>query len=589
MAASEKVQRVNFGTAPTVGSEHPCTLELDADLRIKAVSANSRGVLGLNEDQLIGRTLQQAFDLNHLQVLVANNFCFTGQQVLLGRKKLLCDFQGRPDAEPAGAGQLTFRRSGGDEIENPSLQEILITVDPYLDLDRDGVLLVDRSGTIVMVNQPLAELVGVAGSRLLGRPVGELSSLPPLCELSRTLHSGRTEVCDLQLSKGREVVISRWPVEKDHEIIGAFGKVLFRTQADEIPAEKSLPAREPKAASPPPSAPLAQAFKYDANSIIGHSRVMKELKEKLLRIADRGSNVLLMGESGTGKELFAHAIHAASKRRHGPFVRVNCAAIPDHLLESELFGYVEGAFTGAKRGGQVGKFEQAHNGTIFLDEISDMPIQMQAKLLRVLQEKEVTPLGSTTTRPINMRVIAATNVDLQQRVADSEFRTDLYYRLNIVALTIPPLRERVEDIYFITKHMIDDFNAEFEMRIEGLDREAWEVIQRYEFPGNIRELRNAIESAFNIAMGDTIKLEDLPQHIGRTGGTLPLHANGQLQKSDLAAGLGRKGLQEIVEELEKYLIEQALQQSGGSKLTAANLLGISRPGLYKKLQKYDLQ
>jgi len=586
MTAADKVQRVEFGTGTQSAREAACTLDLDAELRVSACSENCQEILGLAEERLLGRGVRQIFDLNLLQTLLAEGYAFCSQPVPLGRKRLLGAF--RPEAGQGG-GRLTLSRVQRDDPEVPALQEVLVSVDPYLDLERDAAVLVDRDGRIVLAGRKLAELLEVPAAELIERPAAELRRLPPLAALGATLKSGRTEVVDQQLADGRELVISRWPVEKAGEIVGAFGKVLFRPQLQEVPAAEKTPPYKEARSSPPPSTTPTQSFKYDANSIIGQSRVMRELKEKLLRVADRGSNVLLMGESGTGKELFAHAIHAASKRKQGPFIRVNCAAIPDHLLESELFGYVEGAFTGAKKGGQVGKFEQAHNGTIFLDEISDMPVPMQAKLLRVLQEKEVTPLGSTATRPINMRVIAATNVDLQQRVAESAFRTDLYYRLNIVALSIPPLRERVEDIYFIAKHMIDDFNAEFEMHIEGLEREAWEAIQRYEFPGNIRELRNAIESAFNVAMGQTIRLEDLPQHISRVTGPLPLHVNGQLQKSDLTAGLGRKSLQEIIEELEKFLIEQALQQTGGSKLSAAQLLGISRPGLYKKLSKYDLQ
>jgi transcriptional regulator with PAS, ATPase and Fis domain len=316
---------------------------------------------------------------------------------------------------------------------------------------------------------------------------------------------------------------------------------------------------------------------------------MKDLKEKLLRIAERPSNVLLMGESGTGKELFAHAIHAASKRRYAPFVRVNCAAIPEHLLESELFGYSDGAFTGARKGGQIGKFEQADGGTIFLDEISDMPMIMQAKLLRVLQEKEVTPLGSSVTRRLDLRVVAATNVNLDEKVRGGEFRTDLYYRLNVIALAIPPLRERRDDIYFITKHLIDDFNAEFDLAIQGLDEDAWRVLKNYDFPGNIRELRNAIESAFNMATGATIRLGDLPPHLLQAASSLRPAAGNADQQAGMLASIGQKPLQEIMEDLERQLIESSLEQAGGNKLNAANVLGISRPGLYKKLHKYHLQ
>jgi transcriptional regulator with PAS, ATPase and Fis domain len=299
-------------------------------------------------------------------------------------------------------------------------------------------------------------------------------------------------------------------------------------------------------------------------------------------------NVLLSGESGTGKELFAHAIHAASKRRFAPFVRVNCAAIPEQLMEAELFGYVDGAFTGARKGGQCGKFEQAHTGTIFLDEISEMPQHMQAKLLRVLQEKEVTPLGGTRTRKLDIRVIAATNVTLEQLVAEGKFRTDLYYRLNVIALEIPPLRERREDIYFITKHLIDNFNDEFNLNIEGLTEEAWRMLKNYNYPGNIRELRNAVESAFNMTCGPLIDAADLPQHIRQKFGSCLTQASPASASRELLSDIGQKPLPAIMEELEQLLIEATLKKTGGNKLNAAGLLGISRPGLYKKLQKFNI-
>jgi len=218
-----------------------------------------------------------------------------------------------------------------------------------------------------------------------------------------------------------------------------------------------------------------------------------------------------------------------------------------------------------------------------------MPLVMQAKLLRVLQEKEVTPLGGTGTRSIDMRVIAATNVDLEERVRKGEFRTDLYYRLNVISLEIPPLRNRREDIYFIAKHLIDDFNAEFGMAIQGLDDEAWKLLENYDFPGNVRELRNVIERAFNMTDGPLIRAVDLPPTLhrarpGTSGGRPAIPV-----RDELLSAIGRKSLQEILEEMERQLIEASLERVGGNKLSAANVLGISRPGLYKKLNKYNIQ
>jgi transcriptional regulator with PAS, ATPase and Fis domain len=316
---------------------------------------------------------------------------------------------------------------------------------------------------------------------------------------------------------------------------------------------------------------------------------MQDLKERLVRIADRSSTVLLTGESGTGKELFAHAIHSASRRCDGPFVRVNCAAIPENLLEAELFGYVEGAFSGARRGGQIGKFEQAHGGTLFLDEISEMPLSMQAKLLRVLQEREVAPLGSQDIRFVDVRFVTATNCDALALVKGGRLRSDLYYRINVVSLPIPPLRERPEDVFYLTRHFVELFNAEFDLNVQGLSSRAWAALKAYPFPGNVRELRSAIESAFNIVNGPFIRLYDLPAPIAE------LHRPDQpavfgsgVFSMDAVKDLGTRSLQEIMEEIEKDLILGAMEKVGGNKLVAANLLGISRPGLYKKLQKYNL-
>jgi transcriptional regulator with PAS, ATPase and Fis domain len=257
-------------------------------------------------------------------------------------------------------------------------------------------------------------------------------------------------------------------------------------------------------------------------------------------------------------------------------------------MEAELFGHVDGAFTGARKGGQVGKFEQAHTGTIFLDEISEMPSHMQAKMLRVLQEKEVTPLGSTRTRKLDIRVVAATNVPLEKLVAEGKFRTDLYYRLNVIALDIPPLRERREDIYFITKHLIDNFNDEFDLQVQGLSDEAWQMLKQYNYPGNIRELRNAIESAFNMTTGPLIEASDLPSYLRQKFGPQFLKTAQSLPSPDLLSSVGQKPLQEIMEELEQQLLKATLEKTGGNKQGAASLLGISRPGLYKKLQKFNL-
>jgi transcriptional regulator with PAS, ATPase and Fis domain len=310
---------------------------------------------------------------------------------------------------------------------------------------------------------------------------------------------------------------------------------------------------------------------YALDTIIGNSDRVKELKRTILRIVNTDSTVLITGESGTGKEVFANVIHEMSNRRDNNFIKINCAAIPENILEAELFGYEDGAFTGARRGGKIGKFELADQGTIFLDEIGDMSFDMQSKLLRVLQEKEIERVGGNTIKKINVRIIAATNQNLQEKIKRGEFREDLYYRLNVVALELPPLRERAEDIPLLCDYFLKKYNDKFGIYIEKIDDEAMDCLKNYSWPGNIRELENAIERAYNLIDGNVIKLKHLPEKI--VSNNRPLCV-GSLNKT--------------LNEIEKQRIIDALKASGGNKSKAAKMLGINRAGLYQKLKKHGI-
>jgi transcriptional regulator with PAS, ATPase and Fis domain len=290
-------------------------------------------------------------------------------------------------------------------------------------------------------------------------------------------------------------------------------------------------------------------------------------------VASGDISVLIRGESGTGKELFAHSIHHLSPRSHQPFIKVNCGAIPEHLLESELFGYEEGAFTGAKRGGKKGKFLLAHGGTIFLDEIGDMPLNMQVKLLRVLQEKEVEPVGSVKPIPVNVRVIAATNRPLEKMIEEKRFREDLFYRINVIPFKIPPLRERPEDISHLTDFFLEKISKRAGKRITKLDEEVRKVFNQHSWPGNLRELENVIEAAVHLTDGETITIYSLPESL----------------KGDPKILIGQLTLKEILEETEKRIIEKTLEQFHLDKLEAARALGISKSSMYEKIKKYKLE
>ncbi|WP_300282882.1 sigma-54 interaction domain-containing protein [Peptacetobacter sp.] len=312
-------------------------------------------------------------------------------------------------------------------------------------------------------------------------------------------------------------------------------------------------------------------------NIIGESDVIKKVKKETIMASKSVSTVLITGESGTGKELFARAIHNHSKRSEYPFIAVNCAAIPDNLLESELFGYEEGAFTGAKKGGKLGMFEIAHKGSLFLDEIGDMSLHLQSKLLRVLQEKEVNKIGAKSNVEVDVRIIAATNKDLEEMVKEGTFREDLYYRLNVIPIKLPNLSQRKGDISLLIDYMIQEYSMKLEKNVEGIDDFALEIMKKYKWPGNVRELQNSIEYSINMAQDKIITVDVLPKSI--------LEFKEEKEEESIS------GI-ETLEELEKREIRKALKTYSiykKDKDLAAKALGISRATLYRKIEKYKIK
>ncbi|OPZ08808.1 MAG: Transcriptional regulatory protein ZraR [candidate division BRC1 bacterium ADurb.BinA292] len=324
-------------------------------------------------------------------------------------------------------------------------------------------------------------------------------------------------------------------------------------------------------------------------NLIGESEVMQQLGANLKRLAEHDVTVLITGESGTGKELVARAIHRYSARRSGPFVTVNCAAIPEPLLESELFGHEKGAFTGATAA-RAGRFEAAAGGTILLDEIGEMPLALQAKLLRVLQQHEVERVGSNRPRPIDIRVIAATHRDLAAMVREGTFREDLYFRINVVPLHLPPLRERRDDIAPLVRHFINEFNVRFGKRIEGVAPEALALLEAHAWQGNVRELENVIQRAMVMSAGNVINPAALPPGLGANGATAAPEPAGN--PGDPPPELPDRPLTEYVEEIvereERRLIEAALRKTGGRRQETADLLGIARKSLHNKMKRYGM-
>jgi transcriptional regulator with PAS, ATPase and Fis domain len=371
------------------------------------------------------------------------------------------------------------------------------------------------------------------------------------------------------------MIASRTPIIKNGKIIGAVGTILFKDVKEVKDLAKKLKVLENTVGKYKEEIIKMYSAQYSFDNIITQNEKMLKVKNIARKAAHSNSTVLIQGESGTGKEYFAHAIHMASNRRHASFIRVNCAAIPHELLESELFGYEGGAFTGARKEGKIGKLELANEGTILLDEIGSMPFSMQAKLLRVLEDKEIERIGGNNRIKVDIRVIASTNEDLRTAVKEGRFRQDLFYRLHVVEIEIPTLRERLDDIPILIEYMLAQLAQNMGFAHKDVTDKVKLAFSLYNWPGNVRELRNVLERAANISSGDKIKLEHLPEYI----------SSGFLKDSHQESTCL---LKDAVAKAEISAIMEALRLANGSRTEAAKYLGIHRTALYKKMAGYGI-
>ena len=434
----------------------------------------------------------------------------------------------------------------------------------------DGLVMINEKEEIIFISPSLIELFELDEKKV---DMQSIQSILPHLELQQVLKTGVANVSDFMEVKGINYIVHRIPVLQDEQIIGAIGKIVYR-QLHEV--REIFKSAENNAKRTSITNKKEEKSKFTFKQIITEDKQMIKLMNSGIKAAKGRTTIMVRGESGTGKELFAHAIHSASPFNKGPFITVNCAAIPEHLLESEFFGYEEGSFTGAKNRGKVGKFDMADGGTLFLDEIGDMSLQLQAKLLRVLQEREFYRVGGTERIQVNVRIIAATNRLLEKMVEEGEFREDLFYRLNVISFEIPPLRRRKKDILLLSESFISELNKQNGTSITSWDPMFEQAILEYNWPGNVRELRNVWERAMIFAENGKVRLEDLPDYILKNVGyDLLLHEEEEMTQ------------QPLLEKAEQLAIQRALQMANGNKSKACLLLGISRSVLYDKLKKYE--
>lgn len=434
-----------------------------------------------------------------------------------------------------------------------------------LDSLETGIIMINTDNKITYVNNAYAKYLSKAKDELCGKDIREVI---PHTRLHIVCKSGIAEYNSWQPAKAGYLCGNRIPIYHNGQIIGAIGELVIGNVEQIDKLTKELSFLESKISH------LEETVKEhdDNGQFIFNSPKMKEIYNVLRKASISDTTVMITGETGVGKEVAAKFIYNLSDRRDKPFIKINCAAIPDNLLESELFGYSKGAFTGADQKGKVGKFELANEGIIFLDEISSLTLSMQSKLLRVLQEKEVEPIGGSNSIKLDVKVIAASNIPLEDLVEKNRFRKDLYYRLNVVRVVVPPLRERKEDIIPLADNFIDEFSKKLNRNRKILTPEAKKILVNYNWPGNVRELKNLIERL-------TIMVDGL--YIDDEG----------LQKYSNLKNISNKNigsLKEELEETERRLILQSLKEANGNKSKAAKLLDIDRTTLYSKIYKYNI-
>lgn len=457
----------------------------------------------------------------------------------------------------------------------------MLTLDDCLNILESikGLIVVDSKGNIVFFNKHLAEMSGLNPSKIIGKPIKEIV---PTNRLDQTVVTREPELAEFYFLKSSTFVSSRYPIYQGNKFFGAIEYDLFDNykelkdflkKTESLPVKLSLFKQQKK---------RKNSNKYSIDNIVGESPKIQKLRKEIAAAAKTNSTVLITGESGSGKELVAHSIHALSERIDQPFISLNCSAVPIELFESELFGFEEGTFTNARKGGQMGKFQLANYGTLFMDEINQMPLPLQPKILRALQEKEIDKIGGKYTIPVDVRVICASNQNLKELVERGKFREDLYYRLNVIHIRVPSLRERIEDVPILVSSSIDGLNHFLNRNVEGVSQEVIDLFSRYQWPGNVRELQNTLERAMNGIEKETkqLNIEHFEFFIEETlslkrSTSLPLD-----KKSPLDA---------VRDHAEREAILEVLSQCDGNKTKAAKLLKISRPLLYQKMKRLGIE
>ncbi len=557
-------------------STHDGMIVVDMDAAIILFNRSAEKMTGKMSKEVLGKEISRVIPNTKLPRVLHNREVEKNKELLLDNGKKIITTRipivtesGKLLGAFAVFKDITEVVDLAEELTN--LREIQIMLEAIILSSEEAISVVDEDGKGILINPAYTRLTGLTKQDVVGKPA--TADISEGESMHMQVLQTRRPVRGVRMKVGphhRDVIVNVAPIIVDGRLKGSVGVIHDVSEIQSLTNELKR-ARQ-----------IIRTLeaKYAFEDIIGASDEMKFAIEQAKLGAKTPATVMLRGESGTGKELFAHAIHNGSDRKYNKFIRVNCAAISESLLESELFGYEEGAFSGAKRGGKRGFFEEAHNGSIFLDEIGELSASMQAKLLRVLQENEIVRVGGTKPISISVRVIAATNVNLEKGIANGTFREDLYYRLNRLPIHIPPLRQRKQDIPALCDHLLQKINRDYGRMIEEISMSALDYLSSYDWPGNVRELENILGRAV-IYMKYTENKIDL-NHIPK------IKKEGQTKSDSVVNMLKSRPLSDMVEEYEARVLNEVLNQNKGNKTVTAKQLNVSLRSLYYKLEKYGI-
>lgn len=564
-------------------STHDAMIAVDRNGIITIYNAAAGRLTNKSPDDVIGRPITEVVETTRLLYILETGASELNRKQMLGETEIVTNrMPVRNEAGEVIGAIAVFRditevHALAEEITN--LREMQSMLEAILNATQDAISVVNQDGIGWLINPAYTRLTGYTENDIIGKP-----STVDLAE-GESVHlkvlETREPVKGMYHKVGpnrKEVMTEAAPIIVGGELRGSVAVIHDLTEINKLISELNQAKQIIRNLE----------AKYTFDDIIGESEVMKATIAKARLAAETPATIILRGESGTGKELFAHAIHNASDRKFNQFVRVNCAAISENILESELFGYEEGAFTGASKGGKIGLFEQADGGTIFLDEIGEISLMMQAKLLRVLQEKEIVRVGGTKPITVDVRVISATNVDLEKAVSEKSFRKDLYYRLNVFPIQIPALRNHKDDLGALIKFLMSKYNQEYGRHVTGISETAMEHIESYEWPGNVRELENYIgRSMINMRMSETtLDRYHMPSFKTNVSDS---SLSMQMERLDLpVVPEGERKLSAHLDAVEQKHILSVLRANDDNREQTAKDLGISLRSLYYKLKKYGI-